>query len=124
MEFISYSVKFQKQFHPKGWGGEYWIVNFGEYCGKILQFEKGKRFSWHYHEEKVETFHLLRGYVQLIVGVSDEISEAESLFLEPGDSFHIPAGLRHQVFAIEKSEILEISTFHHELDSIRIERGD
>ena len=30
--------------HPKGWGFEDWIAN-GEYCGKLLFFEKGKRKS-------------------------------------------------------------------------------
>ncbi len=35
---------------PKGWGREAWIANTPLYCGKILEIEKGKRCSLHYHQ--------------------------------------------------------------------------
>ena len=34
---------------PKGWGKEIIFVNNDEYCGKILCFNKDKKFSMHYH---------------------------------------------------------------------------
>ena len=37
---------------PKGWGKEIIFVNNDEYCGKLLCFEKGKKFSMHYHIQK------------------------------------------------------------------------
>ncbi len=39
----------------KGWGYEIWITNNEKYCGKLLCFEEGKKFSMHYHMIKDET---------------------------------------------------------------------
>ena len=38
----------------KGWGHELVIVNHNGYCGKILNVDKGKQTSWHYHNLKSE----------------------------------------------------------------------
>ncbi len=35
---------------PKGWGREIWIANNGLYCGKILEINKGKKCSLHFHK--------------------------------------------------------------------------
>jgi len=109
---------------PKGWGYEKWIVNNEQYCGKLLFFEKGKRCSWHYHNIKDETFYLQSGLILLFYGEVDGLEDAETLVLEPGDKFHIPVGLRHQMVALEDSELFEFSTQHFESDSIRIHAGD
>ena len=34
---------------PKGWGHEVIFVNNELYCGKLLVFKKGAKFSMHYH---------------------------------------------------------------------------
>ena len=44
--------------------------------------------------------------------------------LTPGDAFEIPLGRRHQMIALEDSELFEFSTQHFEDDSYRIEKGD
>lgn len=108
----------------KGWGHEKWIVNGELYCGKLLFFNKGKRCSWHYHKVKDETFYLQSGLISLYYGWDDDISKANILVLEPGDKFHIPVGLKHQMVALEESELFEFSTQHFESDSIRIHAGD
>ena len=41
---------------PKGWGEELIIENNELYCGKILQFNAGCKFSMHYHMIKDETW--------------------------------------------------------------------
>jgi hypothetical protein len=46
---------------PKGWGKEIVFVNNDEYCGKILSFDKGKKFSMHYHVLKKETWYVTKG---------------------------------------------------------------
>ena len=51
-------------------------------------------------------------------------SEAEELMLEPGMNFYIYPGLRHQMEAIEDSELYEFSTEHFDEDSYRIIKGD
>jgi len=112
------------KFVPKGWGYEKWIVNTEEYCGKLLFFEEGKRCSFHYHKQKDETFYLQSGKILLYYGDSDSLDEAKDILLEAGDKFHIYRGLRHQMIAIEDSELFEFSTQHFDEDSYRISKGD
>jgi mannose-6-phosphate isomerase-like protein (cupin superfamily) len=45
----------------KGWGHELHIENNNDYCGKLLVFNKGKKFSMHYHVEKYETWFIQKG---------------------------------------------------------------
>jgi quercetin dioxygenase-like cupin family protein len=114
----------QINFVPKGWGFEKWIVNTEEYCGKLLYFVKGKKCSWHYHKLKDETFYIQSGKILLKYSDSDEMIYADEIILNRGDKFHIYRGLRHQMFAIEDTELFEFSTQHFDEDSYRLERGD
>ena len=52
------------------------------------------------------------------------LDEAKDIILEPGDKFHIYRGLRHQMVAIEDSELFEFSTEHFDEDSYRVIKGD
>lgn len=112
------------EFHPKGWGFEKWIVNNENYCGKILYFVKGKKCSWHYHEIKDEVFYIQSGKILLKYHGSDDIESANTLVLERGDKFHVYVGLRHQMIALEDTELFEFSTQHFEDDSYRVIKGD
>lgn len=117
-------AKVEPKHVPKGWGEEIWFVNKKEYCGKMLCFKEGLRCSWHRHEVKDETFSLLSGQMKLTYGWDDDITKAETIILNPGDCFHIPIGLRHQMLALKESQLLEFSQEHHDEDSIRIIKGD
>ena len=110
--------------HPKGWGKEIWVTNSEKYCGKILCFDAGKKCSWHYHKVKDEVFYLLSGKMQVTVSDDDDINAAETFLLQKGEVFHVKTGLRHQMLALENSELLEVSTQHFENDSIRLIKGD
>lgn len=110
--------------HQKGWGYEKWIVNKPEYCGKLLYFYKGKKCSWHYHKIKDETFYIGTGKIQLYFGFEDNIEKANMIMLNQGDKFHIPVGMRHQMLALENTELYEFSTEHFEEDSYRLIKGD
>lgn len=114
----------QSNIHTKGWGHEEWIINNNLYCGKILHFQSRKRCSFHFHKIKTETFYLQTGSLKILFSFGDDISEAEELILKPGDTFHVPVGLRHQMIALEYSVLLEFSTQHFEADSYRIIKGD
>jgi len=46
---------------PKGWGEEVIIENNEMYCGKLLKFKKGCKFSMHYHLIKDETWYVSEG---------------------------------------------------------------
>lgn len=118
------TTKTSSKIVPKGWGHEVWIVNKQEYCGKLLYLKEGKKCSWHYHKLKDETFYLQSGKILLKYLDSDDIDSAEEVILSPGDSFYIPIGLRHQMFAFENSELFEFSTQHFDEDSNRVIPGD
>ena len=111
-------------FVPKGWGFEKWIVNCEEYCGKLLYFVKGKRCSWHFHELKDEVFYIHSGKMLVKYSDDDDIENASELILERGDNFHVYRGLRHQMIALEDTELFEFSTQHFDSDSHRIIKGD
>ncbi len=117
---MSSSIKYV----PKGWGFEKWICNSQEYCGKLLYFVKGKKCSFHYHILKDETFYIQSGKVLLKYTEEDELENAQEVILSQGDKFHIYRGLRHQMIALEDTELFEFSTQHFDEDSIRIEKGD
>ena len=120
MKQIQPEMKFVK----KGWGYEKWIINKPEYCGKLLFFEKGKKCSWHHHLIIDEVFYLQSG--KLLVKYPDEndLENAQEIVLEPGENFYVRPGLRHQMIALEESELFEFSTEHFDSDSYRIIKGD
>ena len=112
------------EIHPKGWGYEKWIVNKDEYCGKLLHIIKGMKCSWHYHQKKDETFYLQEGKLLVRYSDEDDIDKAKLRIMERGDKFHVSRGLRHQMLALQDSDLFEFSTQHFEDDSYRIKRGD
>jgi len=111
-------------FVPKGWGFEKWIVNCEEYCGKLLYLVKGKRCSWHYHTLKDEVFYVQSGKILVKYSNGDDLESASETILERGDKFHVYRGLRHQMVALEDTELFEFSTQHFDEDSYRIVKGD
>ena len=113
-----------ENFVPKGWGYEKWIVNNEDYCGKVLFFVKGLKCSWHYHEIKRETFYVQSGSIKLFYSFKDSLDDADVIVLHKGDKFEVPVGLRHQMIALEDTELFEFSTQHMEEDSYRIVKGD
>ena len=111
-------------FVPKGRGFEKWIVNCEQYCGKLLYFAKGKKCSWHYHKIKDEVFYIQSGRILVRYSDGDELEKAEEIILEPGDNLHVYTGLRHQMEALQDTELFEFSTQHFDSDSYRIVKGD
>ena len=109
---------------PKGWGYEKWIVNTEEYCGKLLHFIKDKRCSWHYHILKDETFYVQEGKLHVWYSEDDDRDKAIEIILERGDTFHVYRGLRHQMLALEDTDMFEFSTKHLDEDSNRVIKGD
>jgi len=109
-------------FVKKNWGSETWIIN-KEYCGKVLMFEKGAKFSLHYHLNKEEVFFLQTGKVLFKYFDLRNADKLEETIL-PGTCIEIPRGCPHQIEALEESLVIEISTHHEDNDSYRIKKGD
>mgnify|MGYP003123091881 FL=1 len=123
-KFLPRKTKIDMIHVDKGWGWERWICNGPEYCGKLLFFKKGKKCSWHVHRLKDEVFYLQSGRMIVKYSEKDNLENAEELILNPGENFHVYRGLRHQMIALEDSELFEFSTQHFDSDSYRIVKGD
>ena len=121
---LSKTIDLPMKHVEKGWGWERWIANGPEYCGKLLFFQKGKRCSWHRHALKDEVFYLQSGKILVYYADCDDLENANQVILNPGDNFHVYRGLRHQMLALEDSELFEFSTQHFDSDSYRIAKGD
>ena len=106
----------------KGWGHEDIVCNSELYCGKIMFIKAEKRASVHYHILKDETFKIIRGKLLLWYSETDEMDNY--IILNPGDSFHVKPGLRHQFLGLEDTEFIEFSTQDFPEDSIRLKKGD
>ncbi len=107
----------------KKWGREVILHNDENYCGKLLQFNKGAKFSMHFHMKKVETFYVNKGRLVLkYIDTKDATTYTRELNV--GDVIEIKPSDPHQIFAEEDSEIIEISTQHFDYDSYRIDKGD
>lgn len=107
----------------KKWGREVIIVNNQDYCGKILEFKAGSKFSMHFHKNKHETFYVLSGKgVMKCLNTIDaseyqhELKEGRILTIEPLSP--------HQIFAETDMRVIEFSTHHEDSDSYRVIKGD
>ena len=108
---------------PKGWGKEIIIENNEKYCGKILQFKKGCKFSMHYHLIKDETWYVNFGEF-LYRWIDTETAEVHERHLVEGDVVRQLPGQPHQLEALFEGEIFEVSTQHFDEDSYRVWKGD
>jgi len=69
-------------------------------------------------------FYIQSGKIRVLYSDEDDINLAKEVILSPGDSFHVYVGLRHQMYALEETELFEFSTQHFDEDSHRIIKGD
>ena len=107
----------------KGWGHEnIWCSN-DKYCGKMLTFNEGARFSMHFHREKDETWFVLDGkFTVTIIDTKD--ASRSTMELNAGDTWHNPPLLPHQLSCVEAGTIIEVSTPDSVEDNYRVEAGD
>jgi mannose-6-phosphate isomerase-like protein (cupin superfamily) len=110
-------------FVEKGWGSENIWASNNKYCGKMLNFNAGAKFSMHFHAEKDETWYVIMGrfVVRVIDTATAEVEERE---LVPGDVWHNPPLSPHQFICIEPGMICEVSTPDSVEDNYRVGKGD
>jgi mannose-6-phosphate isomerase-like protein (cupin superfamily) len=107
----------------KGWGGELiWATN-DKYCGKLLKFNTGAKFSMHFHSEKEETWYVLSG--EFIVRYIDtkDATEYEKPLTE-GSVWHNNPLVPHQIICVKEGTIIEVSTPDSVEDNYRVAKGD
>ncbi len=110
-------------FVKKGWGHELiWATN-DKYCGKLLRFNQGARFSMHFHAVKDETWYVLEGrfVVKYIDTTNASVLEKE---LNVGDVWRNRPLLPHQIICLEEGTIIEVSTPDSVEDNYRVGKGD
>jgi len=104
----------QKNKIDKPWGYElHWALN-EKYVGKILFIKAGESLSVQYHEVKDETIYIQSGRMILRVGYDKDA--LEEVLMEPGDAYHIPPRMIHQMESVEDCHVYEVST--PELDDV------
>lgn len=108
---------------PKGWGSEVIFANNDMYCGKLLNFKQGAKFSMHFHLMKDETWYVAKGKFMLH-WIDTETAARHTELLSVGDVVRNRQGEPHQLEALEESTIFEVSTKHYDSDSYRVEPGD
>jgi quercetin dioxygenase-like cupin family protein len=119
----SKSKKLPVEIVPKGWGKEVIFVNNDEYCGKLLCFEKDKKFSMHYHIKKKETWYVSKGSF-ILIWVETDTGTTHTEYLKVGDVITNERGEPHQLIALEDAEVFEVSTKHYDDDSFRMWKGN
>lgn len=109
---------------PKAWGYELWIHNTTDYCGKLLVFNKGSKFSMHYHLLKKETWYISEGEFKYN-WIDTTNAQRHSQNIKKGDIIHLERGQPHQLKALtEGATVFEVSTEHFDEDSYRVDPGD
>ena len=108
---------------PKGWGNELIIENNEMYCGKLLRFKSGCKFSMHYHMDKDETWYVEEGEF-IYRWIDTESAETIEQKLKPGDVVRQRVGQPHQLIALTDGTVFEVSTQHFDEDSYRVIKGD
>jgi mannose-6-phosphate isomerase-like protein (cupin superfamily) len=107
----------------KCWGSEnIWATN-DKYCGKIMKFNTGSKFSMHFHAQKDETWYVLSGeFIVRYINTSDATIYEEKLYA--GDVWHNPPNLPHQLICLSEGSVVEVSTPDSVEDNFRIAPGD
>jgi mannose-6-phosphate isomerase-like protein (cupin superfamily) len=108
---------------PKGWGSEIIFENNELYCGKLLNFKKGAKFSMHYHLIKDETWFVKEGeFIYRYINTNN--ADVIQINLKEGDTVRQLPGQPHQLEALTDGVIFEVSTQHFDDDSYRVIKGD
>jgi mannose-6-phosphate isomerase-like protein (cupin superfamily) len=107
----------------KGWGNELiWVTN-DKYCGKLLKFNTGAKFSMHFHAIKDETWYVLNGKF-VVRSIDTKDATNHQYILTEGMTWNNPPLVPHQIECIEEGTIIEVSTPDSVEDNYRVEKGD
>lgn len=108
------SWKFEPRTHEKSWGYEIHIASLDSVQTKVLFMKEGYSNSLKYYESKNETLFVRRGMIRVVHGCEytvnypNDFPYSESI-LKEGQGINVQSGCPYQIFALEDSEILEMS---------------
>ena len=98
----------------KPWGHELIWARTDRYIGKVLVIETGRRLSLQRHEIKDETILVRSGRLRLFLEDDDGVVRVSEL--GAGEHRRVETGRIHRYEAIERCELIEVST--PELDDV------
>jgi len=107
----------------KGWGHELIFATNEKYCGKLLSFNRGAKFSMHFHHEKDETWYVLTGKFLLKI-IDTKNANVQMKELKSGDVWRNKPLEPHQLMCLEEGTIIEVSTPDSVEDNYRVLPGD
>ena len=82
-----------------------------EYCKKLILVLPGQRHPSHFHKQKEETFQVLSGTFESIIGGHHRV-------MNPGETALVQPGVWHEFWSENGCIIEEISTTHYDNDSV------
>jgi quercetin dioxygenase-like cupin family protein len=110
-------------FVEKGWGHELiWATN-DRYCGKMMHFNTGARFSMHFHREKEETWYVQSGKF-IVRWIDTKTAAQHEQILVEGAVWHNPPCMPHQLICLQEGTVVEVSTPDSVEDNYRVQPGD
>ena len=107
----------------KGWGEEVIFATNDHYCGKLLKFNKGAKFSMHFHKEKHESWYVLEGEF-VFKRINTQTAEVETCILKKDHIVRNEPCQPHQLYCLKEGIIIEVSTPDSIEDNYRIAKGD
>ncbi len=81
-----------------------------EYCKKLIILLPGQKHPFHHHVKKEETFQVLYGSMDVVIG-------KETKLLKAGDMLTVERGVKHNFSSKEGVIFEEVSTTHYQDDS-------
>jgi len=107
----------------KGWGHEEIWATTDLYCGKIMTFRAGSKFSMHFHAHKDESW-LVQSGEFVVRWIDTRTAELHERILTTGDTWHNPPLQPHQLVCYRAGSVLEVSTADSVEDNYRVMPGD
>jgi len=93
----------------KPWGEEIiYTPENSNYTFKQIKINDNCRISLQSHTEKTETFVLIEGEADLIIG--PDMDHLETIHMEIKKAYNIPIGTIHRIVGIKDTVVLEAST--------------
>lgn len=106
---INYSNDSYVKKVDKPWGYEiHWVPEDAPYLGKVLHVNKDARLSLQVHDQKQESWFLIKGRGAVIwENNQGELIETE---LQPGVGYTTAIGQKHRLKGLTDCDIVEVST--------------
>jgi mannose-6-phosphate isomerase len=93
----------------KPWGYElHWVLPDAPYLGKMLHINAGSRLSLQMHDQKQESWFVVRGTASVVW--EDAHGDMVETELQPGVGYSTKIGQKHRLKGITDTDVIEVST--------------